>query len=171
MSYQVVETFLEDQKHLAAEISVQAQFALESRRVKRKLNPGSRQDFAGKAAHAPQQMREAILMRIGRPNDVAERAHRLARDMCQRLERVRQLGIGVPGLMMQHLAQNGELRQVRADVIVQICGDAIPQALERGALCGASGKQGRENDDQTENGCRQELGKHWNFEGHGELFL
>jgi hypothetical protein len=60
--------------------------------------------------------------------------------------------------MMQDLTQNRELRQVRADVIVQIRGQAIPQALQRGSLRSASRTQSKKSDDQTENGCGQEPG-------------
>src|SRR5437870_5213191 len=75
-------------------------------------------------SHLPREIEQTVTFRIDGPNDIAHRTNRLARDLGNRRERIPRIFIAVAKLLFGHFAENGDTGKVRADVVVQVGGDA-----------------------------------------------
>jgi hypothetical protein len=73
---------------------------------------------------------QMILAGIDRPHDVAHRVDELAGQPRDGGERVDQRGVGLADLPLDHFAEERNPRQARADVVVQVGGDALADAFE-----------------------------------------
>ena len=81
-------------------------------------------DFIGVLPHLARQIAKTVTLRINGPNDVAHRRHRLARNLRNRREWISRLLVAIGKLLLDNLAENADPREIRANVIVQIRGDA-----------------------------------------------
>src|SRR5437870_4177373 len=124
VSHYVVDSLFKDQKDLAAHIGAEIQIALGVGRFKLKVDIARRQYVARKTSHSLRQVGQVILMRIDGPHDITHCTHQLRRtvgDLGERLVDGRRF---LTDILADYLAEDGDLRQTRSDVVVQISSDA-----------------------------------------------
>ena len=131
MAHDVVDGFFKNQINIAPDVRVELQIRLGGGRVKFQINLAAFQYFFGVLPHSPRQAEQAVFFRIDRPDNIAHRRHRFAGNLGDRTEQIVFAGFTVRAefisqLLLRDLAQNSDFRQICADVVVQIGGDARP---------------------------------------------
>ena len=87
-------------------------------------DPGGRKEFDRELAEVRHQSRQRIVPRVEQPDNFVDGPERLG---CAPRERL-QMALYIDRLIelpMRQLAQDGELREPRADVIMNVVGDAV----------------------------------------------
>ena len=91
--------------------------------LKIQINIAHRKNFFGVAAHSSRQIQKRIVFGRDRPDNIVHRSHRFAGDVGNRSQKI---AVAVLRFLFRNFTQKGNARQIRADVVVQIGGDARP---------------------------------------------
>src|SRR5439155_23800388 len=110
--------FLEDEEDLAARGDAQLAFLLDSRCIETKCDVRSLQNFACELSHPLGQVAYAVAPRVGSPDDIAHRIHQLPRYLRNLIELAVRPGSSGGKSTPGELAQNGDMREARPDVVV-----------------------------------------------------
>jgi hypothetical protein len=130
--------FLQHQVDLAPHVGAELEIVRPFRSVEGQIDIGAAERVLGEAAHAVHEIAERIGIRVHGPDDVAHGVHEGARGLGNPLERIRQLGAAVILPLPRDLGQDRNLRQTRADIVVQVRGDPRPDAFDAHQLRNAS---------------------------------
>src|SRR6516164_150907 len=130
MANNIVDSFLENQEDLTALIGshLLVQVAVES--MKLELDITGAQHIAGKTPHALREISYVVSSRIYRPNDIAHGVHELTRQVRDSHQWLRHHVAILSHLPPHNFAENGNLREIGSDVIMQIRGNPRPHSLQ-----------------------------------------
>src|SRR5262249_41446042 len=124
----IVERLFKSQEEIIAQLCGQMKRWQCGRHIHPAADSRSAQKILSKRGDIVHQAIKSVVLRIYRPNDLINRARQLSRRIRDTLEMPLRLRGGVsPG----QLAQQGDLGQSRAKIIVNVLGDASPIAFDR----------------------------------------
>ena len=130
MAGRIVDGFFHDQVHMAALFRGQFHAAEVGGSIKGPCNLLSVQHVGGEFANALHQAAEIVTARVYRPHDIAHRVDHVTRCLGDLAGGIQRASGSRTNLLARHLAEDGHLRQTGSDFIVQICGNARPNALQ-----------------------------------------
>jgi len=110
VAHSIVDAFLEDQKDLPSEFRPKTQTPAVVGSLKGELNIAGHEHLTGKLSHAPDQIVEAVFLRVDSPDDIAHGVHQFSRDGSDAREVF--LSFSAPS----DLAQDSDLGEARTDV-------------------------------------------------------
>ena len=122
----VVDGLFEDEKYLAANISAELDIFVLHGCAKIQLHVSRCQDVRSEAPHSLIQIAEVVLLWIDGPDNIAHSVDQFSRRVGNR----RQRGCVFARPILSHFAHDRNLGQARANVIVQIGGDALPDSFQ-----------------------------------------
>src|SRR5437763_6393374 len=109
---------LENQQQVTPNVYAQLQIFIWIWGIELKVDFAQREYFVGMLPHLSGQIAKTISLRIDCPNDVAHRSHRLACDLGNRGERISRILVAVTKLLLGHLPENADAREICPDVIM-----------------------------------------------------
>src|SRR6266851_4601685 len=118
----VVHALLEYQEYLPPQIASQPRIVLAVGRGKAKIDAARSQGIGGKPAHPGCQIGQIIALRIDGPHDIVHGIQQVAREIPHGREWLRDRLIRARPA--DDLRQNRDLRKARADVVMEVVGDA-----------------------------------------------
>src|SRR5208282_4704013 len=133
---EIVDALFEDQKDLATQVRAELDAVARPERHHLKAHAARNQQVAGHFAHALAQIVQPVSSRADGPHDIAHGVDQLARDAADTRQRFlahKSLG----STEAHHLAQDGDLRQAGAHIVVEVGSNAHADALERQQSLGA----------------------------------
>src|ERR1700730_4135876 len=130
MPQNVVNSFFKDEEDLTPQVSSHLQALLPRRRLEFKADVTRGKNITGASSHAMVEIAKVVPFRVNGPNDIAHRVHQLTRDAGDIGQRLREVWMRRIYMLVGDLAQDGDLREAGADVVMQVCGDPRADALE-----------------------------------------
>src|ERR1044071_10293547 len=132
MPNKIVDTLLEDQKHLAPHVRTKWNVLVFVGLVEFESDIPGGQNIAREPTHSLSQIIEIVLLWIDGPNDVTHRINQLARRAGNHRQRRRQLSIARINSLTHHFAENRYLSQARCYIVVQISRDPAAHSFQFG---------------------------------------